>query len=665
MAKGKVIQYSDLVDPNAIPQLTTDIKGLDTVVRTLVADLAGIKKSLQNNPLTTGKGVKEFNTSIKKTVEITKDLTTLEKQKLSLDKKLSDARKTAATENAALSHTLSEQKRINKEDAKILNTKSSSMARLSIELAKNKRKYRELSEQQRNNTKVGGKLLKNIQAQDKQIKKLGKSLGDNQRNVGNYGSALEGVGGQFGVLSAIMPKIRAGLAFLKMGFTTLRGAIMATGIGALVVILGSLITYLTDTASGTSKLAQVMAPLKAILSTITSLAKQFGEAISLFVEGKWDEGFDLLKTAVSGVGDEYERQTMLQKRLANAEEQAFLMRKNSIVQIAKWREELEAARLTGKDETVAIEERMAAQEKAMALRDKIMQREIAIAALDFEIAKANSAMSEDSRDEALALEQAEANVFEKRSARNKELQRMVVYLTSLRNKYNASLKRTTENSIELAETLDTELLPVEERELELIEKRTGATYETGDATESATDKTNAALKSSTDVLKAVGEENKAVSLANATINAYLAGSQVLADKTLPTLAKIPAMIAIIAAGFKTVVGIAGVGFWDGTERVEGGVKGRDSVSATLAPDERVLSVAHNKPLLAMGISNSELPGMAALGVATNNSMPQLARLMGSQVAMQSRTNDILKSGLKTVLPDGSIVNWNNNKLNYN
>ncbi len=45
---------------------------------------------------------------------------------------------------------------------------------------------------------------------------------------------------------------------------------------------------------------------------------------------------------------------------------------------------------------------------------------------------------------------------------------------------------------------------------------------------------------------------KALASASALINTYLGASQVISDETLPTLAKIPAVIAIVAAGLKTV-----------------------------------------------------------------------------------------------------------------
>lgn len=96
-----------------------------------------------------------------------------------------------------------------KEQLKILNTtttqavreqtaNATSMKALGLELGRNKERYRNLTEEERNNAAIGGKLLATIQAQDAKIKQLDSTLGNHQRNVGNYKEALQGVGTSFG-----------------------------------------------------------------------------------------------------------------------------------------------------------------------------------------------------------------------------------------------------------------------------------------------------------------------------------------------------------------------------------------------------------------------------------------------------------------------------------
>lgn len=95
-----------------------------------------------------------------------------------------------------------------KEQLKILNTTTQqavkqqsaiagSMRDLGLQLETNRMKYRNLSEAERNNADIGGKLLATIQAQDAKLKQLDATLGNHQRNVGNYEKALQGMGNQF------------------------------------------------------------------------------------------------------------------------------------------------------------------------------------------------------------------------------------------------------------------------------------------------------------------------------------------------------------------------------------------------------------------------------------------------------------------------------------
>ncbi|MBW2961277.1 hypothetical protein [Mesonia aestuariivivens] len=58
-----------------------------------------------------------------------------------------------------------------------------------------------------------------------------------------------------------------------------RAALIGTGIGAIVVVLGSLIAYLTTTQSGIDKVNKVLTPMKEIFGTLLGIVQEFGEEI--------------------------------------------------------------------------------------------------------------------------------------------------------------------------------------------------------------------------------------------------------------------------------------------------------------------------------------------------------------------------------------------------
>lgn len=75
----------------------------------------------------------------------------------------------------------------------------------------------------------------------------------------------------------------------------LRVALIGTGIGAIVVALGSLVAYLTTTQAGADKLSAVLQPLKAIFSAIVGVVTDLG--------GKLVEAFSNPKKALADLGN--------------------------------------------------------------------------------------------------------------------------------------------------------------------------------------------------------------------------------------------------------------------------------------------------------------------------------------------------------------------------
>lgn len=97
-----------------------------------------------------------------------------------------------------------------------------------------KRDYKALTLEERNSAK-GQELLKKIQTTDKTLKQFDSSIGQNQRNVGNYSGALEGLNGvfsgfglQIGRQIQQLAQVRAGIAKMVTALTAQKTATIAT-----------------------------------------------------------------------------------------------------------------------------------------------------------------------------------------------------------------------------------------------------------------------------------------------------------------------------------------------------------------------------------------------------------------------------------------------------
>lgn len=201
-------------------------------------------------------------------------------------------------------------------------TMKGSIKEISAALSQNKLIYQQLSEEERENADVGGKLLAVIQEQDKKYKELQKSIGNNQVDVGNYRQAiLDAIGDnqafgtsmnsvinnfntmkvqiialanpfvnfvQTGRLAApAMNAAAVATSKTSLAMKILRGAVISTGIGALVVALGSLIAYFTSTQEGIDKVNKVLTPLKVLFQTLWGVVQNVGKVMVGAFQAAW------------------------------------------------------------------------------------------------------------------------------------------------------------------------------------------------------------------------------------------------------------------------------------------------------------------------------------------------------------------------------------------
>ncbi len=465
------IQYSDIIDPSVQKQLDE----LSLTIKNLTVELKKLSTATDEQD----KESENYADTLKNEVELTEDLLRLSRDEINLKKRLKEAKdantkaikegnyegeKNIVTVKKA-EETLRKHNFVVKNATKLTLAQAGSMTQLSLELANNRMQYRELSKAERENIKVGGKLLKTIQKQDAAIKKLDKSIGNNQRNVGNYTSAMTGMGGTLGMVAMQFQQALTTLTAFKTAMVAstaattgtakalkiFRLALISTGIGAIVVALGTLISYFTSAAEGTSKFRKVLAPLKAVLSTITKIIQDLGGAMYELLFGDSSKGWQMMKDSVSDVNGELRKQIDLQNELADVLNNSFQLEKNTTVALARMRSELQNQRKISHDEEkYSLKERAAAQQNAINLAESIGKIELQLLENEIKAAEIRSAMAKDSEDEELALQTLYAQRYQIQEGINKKSATYQVYLTqinreiergaSLQHDYNIKLK---------------------------------------------------------------------------------------------------------------------------------------------------------------------------------------------------------------------------------
>ena len=111
---------------------------------------------------------------------------------------------------------------------------------------------------------------------DKNVKNLNKDLQQTKTDVSGIEDAADKATG--GMVSGFRSALK-GVKGMITGLKTMRGAIIATGIGALVLLVTSLTAAFTGSEEGQNKFAKIMSVIGALTGNLVDLLADLGEKI--------------------------------------------------------------------------------------------------------------------------------------------------------------------------------------------------------------------------------------------------------------------------------------------------------------------------------------------------------------------------------------------------
>ena len=312
-------------------------------------------------------------------------------------------------------------------------------------------------------------------------------------------SGLEALDKRTGGAVSAFKSLQGGIGSAVKAFGTLKGAIIATGLGALLVAVTSLVSYFSKTERGGDALAVVLGALGAVVGKLTDVLVKLGEklfeafqnpqqalkdfgkllkenivnriegllellpalgkAIGLALRGEFSAA---AKTAADAAGKvalgveditdkvgaavnatvEFSKSLVAAAKegarvadLLNAVEDA---ERALIVQRAKANKQIAEARFIADDLTKSTEERIAAVEKAGALEEEVAAKEVANQKLRLQALKAQSRISEVNEEQLVAIAEAEARVLELEQASIARKRRLGTEVKGLRAEEKAA-----------------------------------------------------------------------------------------------------------------------------------------------------------------------------------------------------------------------------------
>jgi hypothetical protein len=131
-------------------------------------------------------------------------------------------------------------------------------------------------------------------------KKTGTAAKESNQTIESGLSAIDKRTG--GAVSAFQRALTGGLKSAVSGFKTLRGAVIATGIGALLIAITSLVSYFTRDRKGAQTLRVIMAALGAAVNAVLDVVTSLGDALTKLFSGDFSGAIDSVKKGFAGIG---------------------------------------------------------------------------------------------------------------------------------------------------------------------------------------------------------------------------------------------------------------------------------------------------------------------------------------------------------------------------
>ena len=229
-------------------------------------------------------------------------------------------------------------------------------------------------------------LGERINSVNDQLKSMDASVGNYQRNVGNYIGAMDHLTASFGSMGKGAQSVIAPIKGVTTGLKTLSATPAIAILGLLANVLQKVIEGLKSSEENTNAMTAAMAPFAAIGDTVTKVLQGLGGVLAKVVGG-----FGKLTSAIFGTNEATKERLRLAKEEAALQEQE----RNNIIANAEAEREVARLRAEAADKTkYSASERIALLEQAGEQERLIAERSVQAAKMQYEIIKSRNALTQ-------------------------------------------------------------------------------------------------------------------------------------------------------------------------------------------------------------------------------------------------------------------------------
>ena len=327
-------------------------------------------------------------------------------------------------------------------------------------------------------------------------------------------------------------------------FKTLRGAIIATGIGALILAIAAVGAAFTNSEEGQNKFSKIMMQIGVVTGNVIDILANLGKGIMSLAKIFSDpaaalQGFkDGIGDAVNGIknfNEETKKEIKLAGKLADQYAEADRAERALLVSRAKAnRDRAELLEKAIDKENFTTAQRIGFLEEAGALEEKITNQEIQAARLRFEAKQQENTLSGSTKEDLLEEEQLRARLIDLETAKLTKAKEVTSQIIALKAEEAAALKAIRDQeAAEIKEAQDIKDAQDKERADKLAKEKSDADAKAKTAREQAEKEEADAKKAALDlaasqrdntlnaIISLAGEGSKvgkAAALAQATIS---------------------------------------------------------------------------------------------------------------------------------------------------
>ena len=286
---------------------------------------------------------------------------------------------------------------------------------------------------------------KAVQDINKERRENNKIIQKSTQQTADYSGVIGILDRQTGGLITGITGVTSSVGKATVGFKLLRTAIIATGIGALVVAITSVAAAFKSSEEGQNRFTRFFTQAQVVIGNVTDILSDFGNVIIAVFTGNFKEAGKALKDVTEGIrnfGEETRKEIETAGEIADMRAKADKLERKLLIDRAEATRKFNELREKAADkENVSIEDRIAALKEAGRIEEEITLKEIKAAELRFEAKKQQNELSNSTKEDLDEQARLEARLIELEASRLKKQKTLTAEITTNLREAESERKR--------------------------------------------------------------------------------------------------------------------------------------------------------------------------------------------------------------------------------